>query len=72
MRDTVSLSLPPELRKRLDKLAKREHANRSDVVREALRRYLLDIEFEEACQPLVIKARQRGIFSDEDIFKAVS
>lgn len=72
MRDTVTVSLPKEIRKKLDRLAKHEHLNRSNVVLEALRRFLIEWEFDEACKPLVIKARRQGIYSDEDVFKIVS
>lgn len=36
----VMLSMPPEFLSRVDEVAAREHRSRSDLVREALRRYL--------------------------------
>lgn len=36
----VMLSMPPEFLSRVDAIAEREHRSRSDLVREALRRYL--------------------------------
>ena len=36
----VMLSMPPEFLSRVDAIAEKEHRSRSDLVREALRRYL--------------------------------
>ena len=36
----VMLSMPPEFLARVDAIAAKEHRSRSDLVREALRRYL--------------------------------
>jgi predicted transcriptional regulator len=38
--DTLPVRLDPELRKALDDCATAEHTTASDVIREALRRYL--------------------------------
>jgi len=37
---TVTISLPPEMVEELDRVRRREHRTRSDVLREALRRYV--------------------------------
>ena len=37
MKDSISISLPGVLKRKLDKLTKQDQVNRSDVVREALR-----------------------------------
>lgn len=72
MRDTVTISLPPEIKKQLDKVAKKEQVNRSDIIREALRRYLFRTELEAIRRKMVPKAQSMEIYTDEDIFKIVS
>ena len=72
MRETITVSLPGWLRRKLDKLTKQEHLNRSDVVREALRQYLVRREFQRLRTTLIPEAEKRGIYTDEDVFRHVS
>lgn len=72
MRETITISLPAGLRRRLDRLTKQESLNRSDVVREALRQYLARREFQRLRASLVPEAEKRGLYTDEDIFRQVS
>lgn len=72
MRETVTISLPTILRKKLDRAVKEEHLNRSDVVREALRRHFALREFRRLRGVLVPLAEKEGLFKDEDIFRQVS
>jgi metal-responsive CopG/Arc/MetJ family transcriptional regulator len=72
MRDTITISLPRDLRKALDRVTKEQGGSRSDVVRESLRRYLVVRRFRELRARLVPKARAMGIFTDEDVFKRLS
>ncbi len=72
MREAVTISLSKELKERLDKLANSEKINRSDIVKEALKRYLAVNEFQKIRRQMIPKAESRGIFSDEDIYKIVS
>lgn len=41
-RTVLSVSLPPRMRREVERLAKREHRTLSELVREALRRHLWD------------------------------
>ena len=72
MRQTVAVSLPAELASELDEVAAREGASRSDIVRDALRRYLAARELQRLRESLVPFAEAEGIFSDEDVFRIVS
>jgi metal-responsive CopG/Arc/MetJ family transcriptional regulator len=40
MRQTITVSIPEDLKKALDKVSKEEGVSRSDLVRESLRDYL--------------------------------
>ena len=72
MRETITISLPGSLRKKLDRTIKEEHLNRSDVVREALRRYFSIREFRRLRGTLIPLAEERNLFTDEDVFRQVS
>lgn len=41
---TFSISLPPKMVRELERVRKREHRTRSELVREALRRYIRDAD----------------------------
>jgi CopG family transcriptional regulator/antitoxin EndoAI len=72
MRETITVSLPEPLKKKLDKVVKAEHLNRSDVVREALKQYFAVKEFRRLRALLSAEAEKRGIYTDEDVFRLVS
>lgn len=72
MRESVTISLPGDLKKKLDQATKRMHVNRSDIVREALRQYFSLQEFRNIRVKALAEAEARGVFTDEDVFKEVS
>jgi metal-responsive CopG/Arc/MetJ family transcriptional regulator len=41
---TFSISIPPEMAKQLEELKKKEHRTRSELIREALRRYMAALQ----------------------------
>ena len=41
---TFSISVPPKMARELERIRKREHRTRSELVREALRRYMSDAD----------------------------
>lgn len=72
MRETITISLPAWLKRKLTQATKREHMNRSDVVREALRQYFAREEFRRLRGLLVAEAERRGLYRDEDVFRKIS
>lgn len=69
---TLNIALPRELVKKVDEAAKKEYKNRSELIREALRVYLKDMEEWE----LIFKAgreagRKAGIKSEADVDRIV-
>ena len=68
-----NISLPTALVKKADQLAKREYRNRSDLIREALRIYLKDMEeWEQIFAYGKKQAKKLGIKSEEDVNKIVA
>ena len=69
---TITLSLPPEMADKIDKLMKEEGRTRSELLREALRRYAEEREWRKIYRYGDMKAKQRGITEDqiEDLIDA--
>ncbi len=71
MRESISISLPEDLKAELDEAVRAEGVSRSDVVREAVREYLFIRRFRALRQELIPYAEAAGVFTDEDVFRAV-
>ncbi len=69
---TLNIALPGDLIKRVDKVAKKEYRNRSELIREALRIYLQDKEEWQQIFAAGEKAMKKmGIKSEEEINEIV-
>lgn len=69
---TFNMSLPGDLLKKVDAVAKREYRNRSELIREAVRKYIQDTE--EWMQMMEYgrsKARAKGITSEVQVNRLV-
>ena len=69
---TFTISLPPEMAEKVEELMRKEKRTRSELFREALRRYFEEQEWKEIVRYGRIKAREKGISEDqvEDIVDA--
>ena len=72
MSDTITIRLPKKLQKELDIVTKGEKASRSEIIREAITRYLAVRRFKQLRKQVLPFAEAEGLLTDEDIFKAVS
>ena len=68
----LTLRLDPELERDLDTLAAATGRTRSEIVREALRRRLAVLRFEQARRAVLPFAEARGYLTDEDVFRDVT
>ena len=68
---TMSLSLPPSLIKKVLSMAKKEGKTKSELVREALRQYIEMKEMRKAQSIFSQRARELGVKDDEDIERVV-
>lgn len=69
---TVTIRLDAKLQRDLDRLSRRLGRSRSELVRDAVRRQVALLRFEEARRELLPLAEAQGILTDEDVFRIVS
>jgi predicted transcriptional regulator len=69
---SVTIRLDPKLQRDLDRLSRQLGRSRSDLVRDAVRRQIALLRFEQARRTLLPLAEAQGILTDEDVFKIVS
>jgi CopG family transcriptional regulator / antitoxin EndoAI len=72
MRSILSISLPEKVARELDRFAKSQGRNKSDVVKESISIYLWESRFRDIRKSLSARAKKKGMVTDEDIFKEVS
>ena len=72
MSKTITIRLDDKLADRLDHVAKHTERNKSDVIRDALRRQLTIAILKEVREELVPLAEKHGWYTDEDVFRDVS
>ena len=72
MRETLTISLPRELRAALAKTAKAQHLTQSEFVRKAIQDKLWMDAVDASIRLLAPQARTLGIHTDEDVFKLIS
>ncbi|MFI5294817.1 MAG: CopG family ribbon-helix-helix protein [Thermodesulfovibrionales bacterium] len=72
MKETITIRLTDKLQKELDIVAKAEKASKSEVIRDAVARYLAVRRFQQLRKKALPFAEAEGLLTDEDIFKAIS
>ena len=72
MRNTLTISLPDDLLKKIKQQTKRESANYSELIRRALNEYFFTAEFKRLRQKALLELERKGIsLTDEEIFKKI-
>ena len=69
---SVTIRLDPKLQRDLDRLSRQLGRSRSDLVRDAVRRQLALLRFEESRRAMLPLAEAQGVLTDEDVFARVS
>ena len=72
MSNIISIRLPEDLRKELNKMSKSESRPVSDLVRDSLKKYIAIYRFRKLRDTVLPFAESQGILTDEDVFKLVS
>ena len=68
---TLSVTIPPEMLDKAERLAKKEHRTMSELVREALRQYERNQIWEEIGAYGRRSAARAGIRTEEDVVKMI-
>ena len=68
---TLTLRVPDELDKALERQSAAMGISKSDLAREALKRYLRVVEFRTLRSRLVARAQAAGINTDDDVFEVL-
>ncbi len=71
MRNAVTISLPETLTRELDLVSSEAGTSRSEIVREALKKYFALREFRALRAKFVLEAEAKGIVTDEDVFNLI-
>ncbi len=69
---SVTIRLDPKLQRELARLSRQLGRSRGEVIRDALRRQLALVKFEQIRRGLLPLAEAKGIITDEDVFAIVS
>ncbi|MDL1971900.1 MAG: ribbon-helix-helix domain-containing protein [Deltaproteobacteria bacterium] len=72
MKSTVTIRLPQKLQEELDIMAKAEKMSKSEIIRDAIARYLAVKKFQQLRKKVLPFAEAAELLTDEDIFKAIS
>lgn len=72
MRDTITIRLPEKLQRDLAKVVKAEKTSKSDVIRDAIERYIALKRFQQLRKRVLPFAEAEGLVTDEDVFKTIS
>ena len=68
---TITLRVPPDLDRALTRHSTAAGISKSDLAREALRRYLAVADFQRLRSRLVPRAQALGLNTDQDVFRAL-
>lgn len=63
--ETITFSLPPKMSQKIEKLMEQEDRNRSELLREALRRYIEEKEWKEILGYGALRAKKKGISQNQ-------
>jgi len=72
VRETLTVSLPGKTKRLVARLARESGLTTSEYVRMAIYRKLWADAVEESRRIAVPRARRKGVYTDEDVFRLVS
>ena len=72
MKGTLTIRLDESLQRELDRLTLETGRTRSDLARDALRRQLAVLRFEQLRSKVLPLAEAQGLLTDEDVFSEIS
>jgi predicted DNA-binding protein len=68
---TITLSFPPDLLKKLERLAKRENETKSEFVRESIKHRIEELELKYLQRQLAQQGAKMGINTEADVDRVI-
>lgn len=68
MGQTITIRIPPDMRKELEELSKAENKPLSDLVRDSLKKSIMIYRFRKLRKTVLPFAEAQGILTDDDVF----
>ncbi len=72
MQDTITVTLPGQIRPLLDEAGQEENVSPSELIVRAIEEYLFVRRFRLLRERMVPQAQAQGIYTDQDVFDHVS
>lgn len=72
MKGTITIRLPEKIQRELKMVVKAEKRSKSDIIRDAVTRYLAIKRFQILRKKVLPFAEAQGLLTDEDILKEIS
>jgi predicted transcriptional regulator len=72
MQETITITLPAEVKLTLDELTRKEGISPNELIGEAIRDYLFFRQFRLLRERMIPKAQTQGVYTDQDVFDRVS
>jgi len=72
VQETITITLPAEIRSALDDLVRREGISPGELVAAAVKEYLFVRQFRLLRERMLSQAQAQGICTDQDVFERVS
>ncbi len=72
MKDTITIRLSKKLQNELEIVVKTEKTSKSNIIRDAIARYLAVKRFQQLRKKVLPFAEAEGLLTDEDVFNAIS
>lgn len=68
---TWTISLPPQMGREAEQLARKEHRTKSELIREALRSYMASQQWQALQRVASARARQKGVRTEQDVERVI-
>jgi predicted transcriptional regulator len=72
MQESITISVPSELKLALDEITRAAGTPPDELVGEAIKQYLFVRRFRTLRERMESNARKQGVFTDQDVFDRVS
>lgn len=72
MQETITFTLPADIKPAFDHVTREEGITPSELIREAINEYLFLRKFKSLRERMILQAQKQGIGSEQDVFDRVS